>query len=99
METELSFGQTTFFLWVPPFLSYELWKLRIELWKLPIQTAPKQLSSQFVDVTYSHVRRQGNCAAHNTARHARHVSKYTMWMEVVPLHLSAVISADLASFE
>ena len=24
METELSFGQTTFLLWVPPFLSYEL---------------------------------------------------------------------------
>ena len=33
METELSFGQTTFLLWVPPFLSYELWKLRIELRK------------------------------------------------------------------
>ena len=23
--------QTTFLLWVPPFLSYELWKLRYEL--------------------------------------------------------------------
>ena len=38
METELSFGQTTFLLWVPPFLSYDLWKLRIELWKLLVQT-------------------------------------------------------------
>ena len=38
METELSFGQTTFLLWVPPFLSYELWKLRIKLWKLLVQT-------------------------------------------------------------
>ena len=38
METELSFGQTIFLLWVPPFLSYELWKLRIELRKLLIQT-------------------------------------------------------------
>ena len=38
METELSFGQTTFLLWVPPFLSYELWKLRIELWKHLVQT-------------------------------------------------------------
>ena len=26
-------------LWVPPFLSYELWKLRIELRKQAIQTA------------------------------------------------------------
>ena len=40
METELSFGQTTFLLWVPPFLSYELWKLRIELWKHLVQTGP-----------------------------------------------------------
>ena len=41
METELSFGQTTFLLWVPLFLSYELWKLRIELRKLLIQTGSK----------------------------------------------------------
>ena len=32
--------QTTFLLWVPPFLSYELWKQRIELSKKAIQTAP-----------------------------------------------------------
>ena len=32
--------QTTFLLWVPLFLSYELWKQRIELWKLTIQTTP-----------------------------------------------------------
>ena len=40
-----SFGQTTFLLWVPPFLSYELWKLRIELWKLLVQTGSKVLRS------------------------------------------------------
>ena len=33
--------QTAFLLWVPPFLSYELWKLIIELRNLPIQTTPK----------------------------------------------------------
>ena len=38
METELSFGQTTFLLWVLPFLSYELWQLRIELWIFFVQT-------------------------------------------------------------
>ena len=38
METELSFGQTTLLLWVLPFLSYELWKQRIELSKNSIQT-------------------------------------------------------------
>ena len=30
--------QTNFLLWVPPFLSYELWKQRIELSKNSIQT-------------------------------------------------------------
>ena len=39
IETELSFGQTTFLLWVSPFLNYELWKLRIELSNLVGQTA------------------------------------------------------------
>ena len=41
METKLSFGQTTCLLLVPPFLSYEVWKLRIELWKHLVQTGPK----------------------------------------------------------
>ena len=44
METELSFGQTTFLLWVLPFLSYELWKLRIELWKHLVQTGSRSLN-------------------------------------------------------
>ena len=43
METELSFGQTTFLLWIPQFLSYELWKLRIELCKLLVQTGSNTL--------------------------------------------------------
>ena len=33
--------QTIFLSWVPQFLSYELWKLRIELRKLLNQTPPK----------------------------------------------------------
>ena len=43
METELWTSQITFLLWVPPFLSYELWKLKYELWKLLNQTPPKSL--------------------------------------------------------
>ena len=31
--------QTTFLLWIPPFLSYKLWKQRIELPKKAIQMA------------------------------------------------------------
>ena len=34
-------SQTTFLLWVLLFLSYELWKQRIELSKNPIQTGSK----------------------------------------------------------
>ena len=39
--------QTAFLLWVLLLLSYELWKLRIELPNLPIQTPPKQLPTFF----------------------------------------------------
>ncbi|XP_050249318.1 uncharacterized protein LOC126696677 [Quercus robur] len=59
----------------------------------------KWLASQFGDVSFNHVRRQGNGAAHNCARHARHVSEYTVWMEDIPPHLFTVIQAELASFE
>ena len=45
-ENKVIVCQTTFLLWVPPFLSYELWKLRIELQNLPIQTASK-ISQQY----------------------------------------------------
>ena len=51
METELSFGQTTFLLWVPPFLSYELWKLRIELWKHLVQTGSRLDRPEVIEVT------------------------------------------------
>ena len=59
----------------------------------------KWLSSQFSDVSYSHVKRQANFAAHNSARHARHVSEFAVWMEDVPPHLFAVIQANLVFFE
>ena len=35
--------QTNFLLWVPPFLSYELWKQRIKLSKNSIQTGSEKL--------------------------------------------------------
>ena len=44
METKWWWCQTDFKLWVPPFLSYELWKLSYELWKLTNQT-PSNVSS------------------------------------------------------
>ncbi|XP_065636888.1 uncharacterized protein LOC136070629 [Quercus suber] len=58
----------------------------------------KLLASQFTVVEFGHSRRQGNSIAHNIARHARHVSKFVMWMEELPPHLPTVILAESASF-
>ena len=56
----------------------------------------KRLANQFESVEFSHVKREGNSVAHNNARHARHVSKLSEWMEDVPPHLSAVFQAKSA---
>ena len=45
-------------------------------------------------ISFSHIRRLGNSVAHNLAKHARHVRGFTVWMEDVPPHLQAVLSAD-----
>ena len=56
----------------------------------------KRLANQFDFVVFSHVKREGNSAAQNIARHAKHVSELSVWMEDVPPHLSAVIQAESA---
>ena len=43
LEIELCGAKRTSQLWVPPFLSYKLWKLSYELWKSLVQTASKML--------------------------------------------------------
>ena len=50
VKTKWWWCQTDFKLWVPPFLSYKLWKLSYELWKLTNQTpsyAPRSLECVF----------------------------------------------------
>ena len=42
LETELCGAKQTSQLWVPPFLSYELWKQSYKLWKSLIQTTSKE---------------------------------------------------------
>ena len=56
----------------------------------------KRLANQFESVEFSHVKTEGNIEAHNIARHVRHVSKLSVWMEDVPPHLFVVIQAELA---
>jgi len=52
------------------------------------------LANQFEAVEFNYVPRKCNIATYNIARHARHVSECTVWMEDVPPHLSIVIQVD-----
>ena len=45
-------------------------------------------------ISFSHIRRLGNFIAHNLAKHAKHVRGFSVWMEDVPPHLQAILSAD-----
>ena len=56
----------------------------------------KEVANQMDLVEFQFVPRQANKATHNIARHARHVSEFTVWMEDVPPHLVSVIQADSA---
>lgn len=56
----------------------------------------KRLVNQFESMEFSHVKREDNSTIHNIARHARHVSELSVWMEDVPPHLSAIIQAKSA---
>ena len=56
----------------------------------------KMYGHQFDVIEFRHVKREGNKAAHNIARHAKHVSEFLVWMEDVPPYLIAVIQADSA---
>nr|POF08281.1 putative ribonuclease h protein [Quercus suber] len=56
----------------------------------------KEVAKQMEAVEFLHVPRQANKSAHNIAKHARHVSELTVWMEDVPPHLVSVIQADSA---
>ena len=57
----------------------------------------KELAKDFTYIEFSHVLRQQNSVAHNLARHARHVSEYSVWMKDVHPHLFSIIQADSVS--
>lgn len=57
----------------------------------------KQLAKQLVEVEFSHVKRQANNAAHNIARHGKHVRKFSVRMKDILLHIFSVIQAGSAS--
>ena len=47
---------------------------------------------------FSHIRKQGNCVAHNFGRHARHVSDLLVRMEDVSPHINSILLADFGQF-
>ena len=59
-----------------------------------ILAAAKATTETNCCISFSHIRRFGNFVAHNLAKHARHVRGSSVWMEDVPPHLQAVLSAD-----
>jgi len=56
----------------------------------------KSLARTFTNVEFSCTRKQGTLAVQNIARHAKHVSEFSVWMKDVPPHLLSIISTDSA---
>ncbi|KAL0014626.1 hypothetical protein SO802_001695 [Lithocarpus litseifolius] len=59
-----------------------------------ILVAAKATTETSCCISFSHIRRLGNSVAHNLAKHARHVRGFSVWMEDIPPHLQAILSAD-----
>ena len=47
-------------------------------------------------ISFSHVCKDGNCVAHNLARHARYVTGFLVWMEDVPSYTFSTYQAYLS---
>ena len=57
------------------------------------------LARSFTCISFQHVGRVGNTVAHNLARHARHVTDFSIWMEDVPIQVFTAYQADLPTTE
>ena len=55
-------------------------------------------ASSFIQLRYSHIKREGNKVAHKLARHALCISDFSVWMEDVPPPLLPVVLEDIAGF-
>ncbi|KAK9986458.1 hypothetical protein SO802_031409 [Lithocarpus litseifolius] len=54
-------------------------------------------SSLYLELSYSHIRRDGNKVAHSLAKLALMTPDCTVWMEGVPSHTFRLVQADLAA--
>ncbi|KAL4628030.1 hypothetical protein ACB092_05G208700 [Castanea dentata] len=64
---------------------------------LPISVVELETLAMAKLLKFSHVGRGGNSVVHNLARHARHVTSFSVWMEDVPLHTLNVYQTNLLS--
>ena len=56
-------------------------------------------SRLFIELRYSHTRREGNKVAQGLPRYALHISDFFVWTENVPLQFFPVFQANLANFQ
>ena len=61
--------------------------MRLEIWLI-----------FFIELHYSHVKREGNIVAHKLTRHTICVLDFAVWMEDVPPPLFPIVLADIANF-
>ena len=48
----------------------------------------KLVANSFVNLSYSHIKRNGNSVAHNLAKHTVRIPDFQVWMEDIPSHVS-----------
>ena len=55
----------------------------------------KLAANNFVSLSYSHIKRNGNSVAHILAKHAIRIPDFQVWMEDVPSHVVSFLHSDV----
>ena len=63
-------------------------------WVLLVEDV-KLVANNFVNLLYSHIKRNSNSVAHNLAKHAIRISDFQVWMEDVASHVVSFLHLDV----
>nr|XP_023903860.1 uncharacterized protein LOC112015657 [Quercus suber] len=55
----------------------------------------KLVANNFVSLSYSHIKRNGNSVAHNLVKHAIRIPNFQVWIEDVPSHIVSFLHSDV----
>ena len=55
----------------------------------------KLAANNFVSLSYSHIKRNGNSVAHNLAKHVIRIPDFQVWMEDVLSHFVSILQVDV----